>query len=181
MAQLKIGWSEISITPDKYIPGTKVKVVPNSAQPFAYEATVYHFQNYTVDKNDSFYSIAKRHGISEETLQNLNPATKKLKKGKPIVVPVTAKVTRQGNMSTITVDELQSYYHPRINNIYAKLVEEQRSRVCNVGIILPFQLHKSDAPKQAYLYTDFLKGFMIAMDSVGSKATRKINVKVYDT
>ncbi|MBQ1746198.1 MAG: ABC transporter substrate-binding protein, partial [Muribaculaceae bacterium] len=51
----------------------------------------------------------------------------------------------------------------------------------NIALVLPFQLHKSAPPKQAYLYTDYYKGFLLAMDSVSRITNRHINIKVYDT
>lgn len=173
--------ANLNIAPDKYVPGTKVKVVPNSALPFTYETTVVKFNNHIAANDESFYSIARKYNTTEEALRKLNPELKKPKKNKPVLVPVSAKVKVQGNMETISLDDLKANYDYRLSSVYNNLVEEQRKRVCNVGVILPFQLHKEEAPKQAYQYTDFLKGLMIAMDSLGNNVKRKINIKVYDT
>jgi len=173
--------SNIKLSPDEFTEGAKIKVVPNSAMPFYYETTDVKFHNHTIQSNETFSSIANLYGTDQLTLQKLNPAVDKLKKGKTIVVPRTSKVRVMGTMESVSMSDLEAYYRPRVGDIHFKLVEEQRNSVYNVGIILPFQLQKADAPKQAYLYTDFLKGFMIAIDSVGKQASRKINVKVYDT
>lgn len=173
--------SNIKLSPDEFTEGAKIKVVPNSAMPFYYETTDVKFHNHTIQNNETFSSIANLYGTDQLTLQKLNPAVDKLKKGKTIVVPRTSKVRVMGTMESVSMSDLEAYYRPRVGDIHFKLVEEQRNSVYNVGIILPFQLQKADAPKQAYLYTDFLKGFMIAIDSVGKQASRKINVKVYDT
>lgn len=173
--------ANIKLTPDQFAEGAKIKVVPNSAMPFNYETTEVKFHNHTVQNNETFTSIANLYGTDQITLQLLNPSVDKLKKGKAIIVPRSSKVRVMGTMATVDVKELEAYYRPRVGDIHFKLVEEQRNSVCNVGIILPFQLNKDNAPKQAYLYTDFLKGFMIAMDSVGKQSSRKLNIKVYDT
>ncbi len=173
--------SNIKLSPDEFTECAKIKVVPNSAMPFYYETTDVKFHNHTIQNNETFSSIANLYGTDQLTLQKLNPAVDKLKKGKTIVVPRTSKVRVMGTMESVSMSDLEAYYRPRVGDIHFKLVEEQRNSVYNVGIILPFQLQKADAPKQAYLYTDFLKGFMIAIDSVGKQASRKINVKVYDT
>lgn len=173
--------SNIKLTPDQFTEGAKVKVVPNSAMPFYYETANVTFHNHIVQNGETFYSIANQYGTDQHTVVMLNPSVEKLKKGKPIIVPHTSKVRVMGTMATVDIKDLEESYRTRVGDIHFRLVEEQRNSVCNVGIILPFQLNKADAPKQAYLYTDFLKGFMIAMDSVGKQASRKINVKVYDT
>lgn len=173
--------SNLKMTPDQFVEGAVVKVIPGSAMPFYYEVSETKFYNHTIQNNETMSSIASVYGTTQLTLSKLNPNVDKLKKGKTIVVPRSSKVRILGSMETADMKDLEQYYAPRINELHAQLVEQQRNSVCNVGIILPFQLHKADAPKQAYLYTDFLKGFMIAMDSVGSQASRRINVKVYDT
>ena len=173
--------SNISLAPSDYKPGATVRVTPQSAMPFAYDAAVTRFKTHDIKKDESFYSIANQYGTTTSTLKQLNPSVDKLKKGKKIIVPFTTVVRTTGNVATMSVNDLERHYASHINGIYNTLVEEHRNKECNVGIILPFQLHKSDAPKQAYLYTDYLKGFMLALDSLGNKASRKINVKVYDT
>lgn len=173
--------ANLKLTPDQFVEGAKIKVTPNSAMPFYYETTSVKFHSHIIQKKETFGSIAAIYGTDEVTLRQLNPSVEKLKKGKTIVVPHFAQMRIMGNMSTININDLEQYYRPRVGDIHYRLVEEQRNSVCNVGIILPFQTNKEEAPRQAYLYTDFVKGFIIAMDSLGMNATRKLNVKVYDT
>jgi len=84
-------------------------------------------------------------------------------------------------MQTIPVEELQAYYEPRINDIYRNLASNHTGNQVNIAMVLPFQLHKSAPPKQAYLYTDFYKGFLMALDSARTVTDKRINLKVYDT
>lgn len=172
--------NNIGIAVDKYVAGTKVKVTPNDAMPFYYEKNDYKFYKHVIQKDESFYSIANKYGITQSQLQAINPDVK-LKKGRSLIVPKQVKTTAMGNMESIDIKDLEAHYATRINDIYFKLVEENKSKEVKVGIILPFQLQKQDAPRQAYLYTDFLKGFMLAIDSTSNMTTRKFNVKVYDT
>lgn len=173
--------NNINIAPQNYVAGTKVKVTPNTSMPFYYDKNDYKFYKHVVQKDESLYSIANKYGITQSLLQQINPELTKLKKGKSIIVPQATVVKTMGNMETIDIKDLEAYYSPRINDIYFKLYEEHRNREVNIAIVLPFQLHKTDAPRQAYLYTDFLKGFMIALDSIGKMTTTKIKVNVYDT
>lgn len=169
------------LKPDEYVAGTKIKVVPNTAVPFNYERVGRRNYKYEVKRGETYASIATDNGISEAELKAANPDLKKVKKGKTIILPkpYTEQVT--GDMATIPVEELRAYYQPRIQDLYENLVAKRPENEVNIALVLPFQLHKSAPPKQAYLYTDYYKGFLLAMDSVSRITNRHINIKVYDT
>ncbi len=169
------------LKPDEYTTGAKVKVAPNTALPFIYERTGRRNYKYEVKRGETFASIAADNGITENELKAANPDMKKAKKGKVITLPkpFTERVT--GEMSTIPIDELRDYYAPRINDLYDNLVSKRLENEVNIALVLPFQLHKSAPPKQAYLYTDFYKGFLLALDSATKVTDKHINLKVYDT
>ncbi|MBO4803785.1 MAG: LysM peptidoglycan-binding domain-containing protein [Muribaculaceae bacterium] len=169
------------LKPDGYVPGAKVKIVPNTALPFIYERTGIRNYKYEVKRGESYASIAADNGITEQALKAANPGMKKAKKGKTIIIPkpFTERVT--GEMSTISLEELRDYYSPRIDDLYDNLVGKRLENEVNIALVLPFQLHKSAAPKQAYLYTDFYKGFLLALDSAATITNKHINLNVYDT
>ena len=169
------------LKPNEYTGDTKIKVLPNTALPFVYERTGVRNYKYEVQRGESYASIAKDNGITEQELKAANPDIKKAKKGKTIVIPkpFTERVT--GEMATISLEELRNYYAPRINDLYDNLVGKRLENEVNIAMVLPFQLHKSAPPKQAYLYTDYYKGFLLALDSVSHITDKKINLKVYDT
>ena len=169
------------LKPDEYVAGTNIKVVPNTAVPFNYERVGRRNYKYEVKRGETYASIATDNGISEAELKAANPDLKKVKKGKTIILPkpYTEQVT--GDMATIPVEELRAYYQPRIQELYENLVAKRLENEVNIALVLPFQLHKSAPPKQAYLYTDYYKGFLLAMDSVSRITNRHINIKVYDT
>ena len=169
------------LKPNEYTGDTKIKVLPNTALPFVYERTGVRNYKYEVQRGESYASIAKDNGITEQELKAANPDIKKAKKDKTIVIPkpFTERVT--GEMATISLDELRNYYAPRINDLYDNLVGKRLENEVNIAMVLPFQLHKSAPPKQAYLYTDYYKGFLLALDSVSHITDKRINLKVYDT
>ena len=169
------------LNPDEYVTGTKIKVVPNTALPFNYERMSRRNYKYEVQRGETYASIAKANGITEEELKAANPDLKKVKKGKIITLPKPYAEQVIGEMATIPVDELRAYYQPRINDLYESLVQKRLDSEVNIALVLPFQLHKSAPPKQAYLYTDFYKGFLLALDSVSHITDKHINLKVYDT
>lgn len=169
------------LKPDEYTPGTTIKVVSNSALPFIYERQGRRNYKYEVQRGESYATIAAANGITEQELKDANPNMKKAKKGKTITVPKPFSERVTGEMATIPIDELRAYYEPRINDLYENLVGKRLDNEVNIALILPFQLHKSAPPKQAYLYTDFYKGFLLALDSATSITSKHINLKVYDT
>ena len=169
------------LKPDEYIAGTKIKIVPNTALPFNYERMSRRNYKYEVQRGETYASIAKANGITEGELKAANPDMKKVKKGKTITLPKPYVEHVTGEMATIPIEELRAYYQPRINDLYHNLVEKRLENEVNIAMILPFQLHKSAPPKQAYLYTDYYKGFLLAMDSASHITDKHINLKVYDT
>ena len=169
------------LKPNEYTAGAKVKLVPNSALPFIYERTSRRNYKYEVKRGETYASIAAENGITEDELKAANPDLKKVKKGKTITLPKPYKERVTGEMASIPVEELRDYYEPIINDLYNDLVAKRLENELNVAMILPFQLHKSAPPKQAYLYTDYYKGFLLALDSVSQITDKHINLKVYDT
>ena len=169
------------LKPDKYITGAKVKSLPNTALPFNYERTGRRNYKYEAKRGESYASIAADNGITEAELKAANPDLKKVKKGKVITLPKPYVEHVTGEMSTIPIDELRDYYSPRIDDLYYNLVGKRLENEVNIALILPFQLHKAAPPKQAYLYTDFYKGMLLALDSANRITDKHINLKVYDT
>lgn len=169
------------LKPDEYVADAKIKVVPNTALPFYYERESRRNYKYEVKRGETFASIAADNGITEAELKAANPDMKKAKKGKTITLPKPYKESVTGEMATVPLDELRAYYEPRINDIYDNLVGKRLENEVNIAMVLPFQLHKSAPPKQAYLYTDFYKGFLLALDSASNISNKHINLKVYDT
>ena len=169
------------LRPEEYATGTTVKVVPNTALPFEYERTGRRNYKYEVQRGETYASIAAANGITENELKAANPDLKKVKKGKTIVLPKPYTERVNGEMATIPLEELSQYYEPLIGTIYDNLVAKRAEGQLNIAMVLPFQLHKSAPPKQAYLYTDFYKGFLMALDSVGHLTDKHVNLKVFDT
>ena len=169
------------LKPEQYVAGAKVKVTPNSALPFVYERSGRRYYKYEVQRGETYASIAAANGITEEELKAANPDLKKVKKGKTISLPKPILERTTGEMATIPLEELQEYYEPRIGTLYDNLIAKRLENEVNIALILPFQLHKSAPPKQAYLYTDFYKGFLMALDSASHITNKHINLKVYDT
>ncbi|MBR5102738.1 MAG: LysM peptidoglycan-binding domain-containing protein, partial [Muribaculaceae bacterium] len=137
---------------------------------------------YTIKNGDTFFEIAKEQGVESSLIKAANDNPTKLKKGHILYIPRRGKELTQVLSSNATIDELRDYYGNKLNTIYtAQHCPNLNDDKVNIGIILPFQLHKEDPPRQALLYTDFYKGFLLAVDSIGKKSKKPVNINVWDT
>lgn len=169
------------LMPDDYVEGTEVKVMSGTALPFRYTREGRRNEQYEVKRGDTYASLAREKGISESELRAANPDMKRLKKGKTIILPTPVSEQVMGEMTTIPLEELRAWYEPRLDDLWDELVGQEAANEVNIAMVLPLQLHKSAPPKQAYLYTDFYKGFLLALDSASHITDRRINLKVLDT
>lgn len=53
--------------------------------------------------------------------------------------------------------------------------------IIDVALLLPFKLNSAKISKKSLLYTEFYRGFLLAVDFVRAGTEKKINVYVYDT
>ncbi len=169
------------VSPDHFQAGDVIKVMPNSSKPIMVEKDVTKFYTHEVKKGDTFNSIARLYGISVESLQAANPGIEEPKKGKTIYVPKNSTETVYIDPKNISEKELENSYASKIDTIYNDINNIKHDNEINLGIILPFQLHKSNPPKQALLYTEFYRGFLLGIDSVRRDTGKKIHLMVYDT
>ncbi len=158
-----------------------IKIEPNTPADIQLSKEYRQFVAYTVKEGDTYESVAKSNGMTAQQLKDNNPGVDKLKKGKVIYIPQSGYELKTVNSSIASPKELERTYNGKIGKVYAKEHNVKASDEINLGIILPFQLHKQDPPKQALLYTEFYKGFLIAADSISRICNKKIHIDVYDT
>ncbi|MBO4814326.1 MAG: LysM peptidoglycan-binding domain-containing protein [Muribaculaceae bacterium] len=169
------------IYPDKFVEGDVIKVQPNVTGTITIEKDITKFYTYEVKDGDTYESVATAKGVTATALRQANPDMKKLKKGKTIYIPQSGVETAEISSSKATEKELEQTYANKMSDVYNTVHKIDTDNELNIGIILPFQLQKSNPPRQALLYTDFYKGFLVAVDSIGSKVNKKVNINVYDT
>ncbi|MDO4512273.1 MAG: LysM peptidoglycan-binding domain-containing protein [Bacteroidales bacterium] len=169
------------IYPNNFIEGDVVKVLPNTASSITIKRDIKQMVSHVAVKGETFESIAAANGLTVAQLKAANPEMKKVKKGNIVYIPKDGQSLEQVNSSQASVKELENTYSSKIDDIYASIHKTKSDGLINIAIMLPFQLHKQNPPRQAYLYTDFYKGFLLAVDSIGNQASKKINVHVFDT
>lgn len=168
----------------------------DKAEPAAIEAAVVSGAVHNVAKGETIYGICKRYQISSEQLFEANPdAANGLKTGMVLRIPSASKTEiapEQNVLSTETPQPEPSETPLSIatdspeSTISTELPlpseEEAKAEMSDmrIAVMLPFMLSQEKPSKQAMLYTDFYKGFLIAVDSLRNIGT-PIHITTYDT
>ena len=133
--------------------------------------TSYHI----VHPGETFYSLSRRFGITEEELSRLNKGLKPadLKAGAMIVVPGSGKPE-----SGTVPDSLRQDTAAASRTV--KQVEFRalrRSETLDIAVLLPLAVNGQ--PNDNYL--DFYQGFLLGLDSVKLESGISVNVNLYNT
>ena len=157
---------------------------------------------YVVGKKETLYSIARAHDITVHELEEVNPGLTTIHEGQILNLPPTASVSKnppaqpasETAQSVTPAGEAPATSHPStpeatdvvaieetspLPTAEAEPVKPARERSA-VALMLPFMLEESTPGKTAQRYTEFYKGFLLAVDSLRSSG-RPITVGAYDT
>ncbi len=164
--------------------------------------------SHTVTDKETFYSIARRHGITVDQLEAANPGIGSLKAGQILYIPVfggneslamaeiPAVVAEPPVSAGNEIDPTDIVANADITEVDASAddqipvtapeempialaLEINRSTI-DIAIALPFMLTQEEQPRQAQLYTEFYKGFLMAVDSM-RRCGKPINIHTFDT
>lgn len=142
------------------------------------ETPAANYIKYEVKKRETFYSIARAHGVTVEELENANPTVGILKDGMILNIPAKNNQAFGDNLLTSVENGEQSVGEGNAEPL--PIAPEDEVKSVNIALMLPLMLN-SDAPsKQAQLYTEFYKGFLLAVDSMRNCGT-PIHIQTYDT
>lgn len=139
----------------------------------AEKGTSYHI----VHAGETFYSLSRRFGISEEELSSLNGGLRPadLKAGAMIVVPGSGLPVSEALSpeDTLLHDSL-----PHFNEVEPiEFRALRRGEPLNVAVLLPLSV--KGEPNGNYL--EFYQGFLLGLDSVKQKSGISVNVDLYNT
>lgn len=156
--------------------GEAVADAPQQVQqsaPKASPAPAPRLTDYVVREKETFFSIARNHGISIHELERANPDVGILRPGMTIRIPSQAAAGEETVAAeTVVAEELQPEE--------ATPQEPERLRAIDIALTLPVMAGAETRSRQADIYLDFYKGFLIAVDSMRHCGT-PINVRLYDT
>lgn len=170
------------VSPENFKTGTVIKIVANAPKTEKRETTVTVMESYIAETGDNMKKIAKRTGVDIEDLEDANPNVGKVKTGMTIQIPVAKTDSVDVVVSEGNEYELQHNDSERIKEIYDSIHYINSSKSINVALMLPFMLNNSVETKQSKLYTEFYKGFLLALKDVNENYNdNEINVYTYDT
>lgn len=142
------------------------------------------FELYTVKEKETFYSIAHSHGISVAELEEANPETGILKAGQTLKIPAKtgpkAKPQETIDINAPALEISVPGNNQRQEALQPAVGESDEKKEINIAVILPFMSEAASQPRQSQLYTEFYKGFLLAVDSMKNCGT-PINIYAFDT
>ncbi len=156
-------------------------IMPNTTKDIIVQKDIKQFIPYVVTAGDTYESVAAANGISAKVLKDANPEVSKLKKGKTIYIPRDAIDKQVMNTSTMTEEQLEKNYKDKFDEVYNDVHAPNKDNSINISIILPFQTDMANKSKNARDYDEFFNGFVMAIDSVGGKLHKPLNINVYDS
>lgn len=158
-----------------------IKVLPNTSKDIIINKPIKQFVPYIVAANDTYESIASANGVTVKALRDANPDQKKLKKGKTIYIPKNATDKQVVSTSTLTAQQLEETYKDKLDEVFDDVHSPHKDNSIDISIVLPFQLNTKNRSRNAKNYEEFYNGFLLALDSVGSKLNQPLNLNVFDT
>ena len=158
-----------------------IKIEPNITQDIIVKKDIKQFVPYVVAEGDTYESVAKANNVNVRTLKEINSGMSKLKKGKTIYIPRNSVDKQVINSSQATAQQLEDTYKDKLDEVYTDIHSPNKNNSIDISIILPFQLDMKSRSRNADNYIEFYNGFLMGLDSVGSKFTKPLNLNVYDT
>lgn len=150
---------------------TEVESAPRQAQPVnSPEVT------YTIKEGETLYHISKEHGTTVEAILQANPEldVTDYKMGMVIVIPVADSAVHEvAPAETIG-------FAPEEKPVVTTSESDSLSNGIVIALALPFNLNVEKADRQDKVYTEFYKGFLLAVDSMRNCGT-PIKVMAFDT
>ena len=169
------------ISPTNFKIDEIIKIIPNSAKVELTETTIVTMVPYVAKQGDDYKKIAKKNDVDIDDLKAANPNTDKVKKGKTIQIPITRKDSVLIPIKEGSDIELSNNNSERIQEIYDSIHSINTNGEVNIALLLPYMLNDNEMTKQSKLYTEFYKGFLIAVEEVKSRCKGNVNIYSFDT
>lgn len=133
-------------------------------------------QFYVVQKGDTFYSLSRRHGISEQELSALNDGLQAadLKLGAIIKLPNAATAPQVAEQTATSESTTLSAPKAEVTTVDFRALQGESLRV---ALLLP--MSRKGTPNANYI--DFYEGFLMGLDSVRMRHGRSVELTLFDT
>ncbi len=169
-----------SVTLNNFKTGVVVKIVANSQKSDTIEVESTIIKPYIAEKGDNLKKIAKKTSVDIDDLESANPNISKVKPGMTIQIPVDTTQSVEVTLSEGHEHELMSNNSFRIQEIYDSIHTIEQKNAINIALLLPFMLDNEEISKQTNLYTEFYKGFLIAINDLNYQLRNNVNINAYD-
>lgn len=166
----------IEHAPDQVVPTHTSN--PENKNQSVVPAVLNHEFTYTIKDGETLYHISKEHGTTVEAILQANPELDVMdyKKGMVIVIPLANNPREYTDSSTVPSDVVPSVS----NTPQTDLNPSPLSGNIVIAVALPFNLGDEKSDRQDKVYTEFYKGFLLAVDSMRHCGT-PIKVMAFDT
>ena len=168
------------ITTNNFKIGVVIKITSNSNKSKLQEVNTTIIKPYIAQKGDNLRNIAKSQGVDYDVLKTANPNISKVKPGLTIQIPIDTIQTIEVLVSEGSESELRYNESERIQEIYDSIHNVEQNKVINIALLLPFMLNEQIISKQSQHYTEFYKGFLLAVNDIKFNNNLNINVLAYD-
>lgn len=158
------------VAPYEYVSGTTIRIKKDDNT--ENNKTLPQFISYTTNKGETFASIANKFHTTIQALHQANPEIKSVKNKTKLYIPII-----DNNPSSISESGIPEGAYELFDSIQDVIMSKQTE----ISLILPLMLNSESPSKQAQLYTEFYRGFLMALDSKRELITTPLNIKVYDS
>ena len=140
------------------------------------EADAKNSQAYVVQPADTYYSIARRYGLTAAELQAANPQMRVLREGATIVIPSAAKPQAENPQAQ----------QPAVAQTDEDFSARPQSEILlpdtlTIAVALPFMAADQTRSRASQNATEFYKGLLLAVDSLATNSARPVKVLTFDT
>lgn len=160
-------------------------------------------RTHLVNQGETFYSIARRYGVTVADLEKVNPGVSVLQAGSTINVPVPTVTNVAVNPADNTVVETVStptsttieteptpvdvrpsdtpvVTTPAVSETNPVAITTPERREVKMAVLLPFMLNGGKTEKNARRSTEFYQGFLLAVDSL-RHSNNRLSIMTFDT
>lgn len=162
----------IYLPESKTVEHTAVESVPETRNAVGEGVT------HTVQDGETFYSIAHKYNLTVEELEKANPEVGIIRPGMVLNIPAADTTLAANALPDSIPAEVEADPTDTQDNDITTVVENTAS--IDIALTLPLMLSAAEQPRQAQLFTEFYKGFLVAVDSM-RRCGAPIHLQVYDT
>lgn len=142
---------------------------------------------YRVTSKETVYSITRRLGITRDQLIAANPAVKDgLRAGDTLIFPTDTDAPAEQKATSVAARQEAPPFDPLQPETVSPATAaappmEEPADTLRLAVILPFMLESENITKSAENFTNFYRGFMLGIETLGQQTDRPIKLLALDS